>query len=245
MPSNVPIFQKIEATCDICNIFIVNVYNYILVKNKNMLRTFCASKELLNKNVEHQIKFWSSYKKNILRFRHCDRWRPRGVEHHQTQHHLRQRLGGLRNQNWRSVTTPYVSSIIAVFIRMERSATCSEIDWILWLSLFLWILIYVWIRLSCTSMNFDLGVNTSYLYFSEFWFRCEYGLPVLRNVENDLPLAHRRYGSLLYQLSTLRSSQELVMSHVWSITRLALSHSLAHALTHAFTLKLVSCTLLK
>ena len=49
MPSNAHIFQKIEAICDICNIF-------ILVKNKNMLRTFWASKWLLNKNVEPQIK---------------------------------------------------------------------------------------------------------------------------------------------------------------------------------------------
>ena len=62
MSSNVHIFQKIEAICDICNIFIVNIYNFILVKNKNMLRTFWASKGLLNKNVEPQIKFRRSYK---------------------------------------------------------------------------------------------------------------------------------------------------------------------------------------
>ena len=59
MPSNVHIFQKIEAIRDICNIF-------ILVKNKNMLRTFWASKWLLNKNVEPQIKFRRSYKKKCI-----------------------------------------------------------------------------------------------------------------------------------------------------------------------------------
>ena len=55
MPSTVHIFQKIEAIYDICNIFIVNIYNFILLKNKNMLKTFWASKGLLNKNIEPQI----------------------------------------------------------------------------------------------------------------------------------------------------------------------------------------------
>ena len=61
MPWNVHIFQKIEAIRDICNIF-------ILVKNKNMLRTFWASTWLLNKNVEPQIKFRRSYKKKSVRY---------------------------------------------------------------------------------------------------------------------------------------------------------------------------------
>ena len=47
MPSNVHIFQKIKAICDIRNISIVNIYNFILVKNKNMLRT-----------IEPQKGFW-------------------------------------------------------------------------------------------------------------------------------------------------------------------------------------------
>ena len=47
MPSNVHIFQKIKAICDIRNIFIVNIYNFILVKNKNMLKT-----------IEPQKGFW-------------------------------------------------------------------------------------------------------------------------------------------------------------------------------------------
>ena len=55
MPSTVHIFQKIEAIRDICNIFIVNKYNFILVKNKNMLRTFWASKGLLNKNLKSNL----------------------------------------------------------------------------------------------------------------------------------------------------------------------------------------------
>ena len=43
-------------TCNICNIFIVNIYNFILVKIKNMLRTFWASKGLLNKKFEPQTQ---------------------------------------------------------------------------------------------------------------------------------------------------------------------------------------------
>ena len=32
--------EAIRDICNICNIFIVNIYNFILVKIKNMLRTF-------------------------------------------------------------------------------------------------------------------------------------------------------------------------------------------------------------
>ena len=63
MPSNVHIFQKIEAIYDIRNIFLVNINNFVLLKNKNMLRTFWTSKGLLNKNIKPQIKFRRSYKK--------------------------------------------------------------------------------------------------------------------------------------------------------------------------------------
>lgn len=65
------------------------------------------------------------------------------------------------------------------------------------------------------SFGHDIGLRKRRL--RHFDRGCEYGLSILRNVEDDIRMAHGRYGFVLYKLSTFWCSQNMVSEDVSSV----------------------------